>query len=230
MSRIALFYSSIGKKFLVALTGLFLTFFLIIHLSGNLQLLLPESMGARLQFNEYTEFMTSFVFIKVASYITYISILLHAVLGLIFSVQKNKVRPQAYQYAGKHGQNSAWASRNMGVLGTLVLAFIILHLANFWYQYKFGTVPYQTLENGEKIKDMYEVVMTTFQNPIYVALYVLSMLAIGFHLWHGVQSGFQTLGMNHEKYTPMIKAVGAFVAVVIPALFAIIPITIYLIY
>ncbi|NNF02359.1 MAG: succinate dehydrogenase cytochrome b subunit [Bacteroidia bacterium] len=225
MSRFQLFYNSIGKKLLVAATGLFLILFLVVHLAGNFQLLIPEDQGGKLAFNEYTAFMTSFPVIKIVSYFTYAAILLHAFLGIFFAVNSKSKRPEGYAYSGN--KNSTWASRNMGVLGTLILAFIVMHLYNFWWKIKFGPIPTMTTENGEILKDMYTVVISHFKQPLFVILYVVSMAIIGFHLKHGFQSGFQTLGLNHPKYSPVINSVGIIFSIIIPAGFALIPVYIY---
>lgn len=207
----------------MSLTGLFLCLFLIVHLVGNLTLL-KDAAEAGPAFNQYTEFMTSFPLIKITSYLLYFSILFHAVDGVLILARENKqARPVNYAYS-KPGENSIWASRNMGVLGTAILIFIILHMSNFWFKYKFTEIP---IGPGD-LPDMYGVVVASFQELWYTIVYVISMVILGFHLWHGFGSAFQTLGLNHHKYTPMINGIGKVYSVVVPALFAIIPIYIYL--
>lgn len=135
---IKMFSSSIGQKLLVALTGLFLCTFLIVHASGNLQLFKHDDGMA---FNIYTVFMTTNPFIKVVSYVLYASILFHAFKGLHLAYKNRMARP--VQYGMVNGKaNSHWTSRSMGVLGTIVLVFIFAHLADFWAEYKLGHVPY----------------------------------------------------------------------------------------
>jgi succinate dehydrogenase / fumarate reductase cytochrome b subunit len=249
-----MFTSSIGQKLLVALTGLFLCTFLIIHAAGNLQLF-KNDFG--LAFNTYTVFMTTNPLIKTVSYILYASILFHAIKG-IYLVYKNK-QARPVQYGVVDGKaNSHWTSRSMGVLGTIVLVFIVVHMSDFWYEYKFGQLPFvkytQNMVTGEitaeptkpingkmeewvegnfKIsimKDLYEEVSEEFKNPIIVLIYIIAMFAIGFHLHHGFQSGFQTLGLNHPKYTPAIKFIGTWIfAILIPVLFASMPLYFYFI-
>ncbi|MGD1845933.1 MAG: succinate dehydrogenase cytochrome b subunit [Salibacteraceae bacterium] len=216
----ALIKSSLAKKYWMALTGLFLCFFLIVHLAGNLTLLAGDS--ARAGFNAYTKFMTSFVPIKVASYITYLGILFHAVDGLLLTLKNRKARPVKYAYE-KPQVNSIWSSRNMGVLGTAIFVFIVLHMGNFWFRYKFTTLPTDVDGNF----DMYGVVVESFKMEWYVGLYVLCMAALAFHLYHGFWSAFQTLGVNHPKYTPAIKKLGFGFSILIPLGFAIIPIAVY---
>ena len=127
MSNSALIQSSLAKKYWMAATGLFLCLFLIGHLAGNLQLLIPGEEG-RLQFNAYAQFMTSNIAVMILSYLTYISIIFHAIDGIVLSVQNKKARPLDYAYS-RPSRNSLWTSRNMGILGTLILVFIIIHMA-----------------------------------------------------------------------------------------------------
>jgi succinate dehydrogenase / fumarate reductase cytochrome b subunit len=122
---------------------------------------------------------------------------------------------------------SSWASRNMGFLGTFILLFIVGHLSQFWWQAKFGTMPMVAID-GMQMKDLYLVVNEAFKNPIIVVLYALSMVFIGFHLSHGFQSAFQTLGLNHVKYTPVIQAIGLAFCILIPLGYAAIPVLMYL--
>ena len=222
MAKSALLKSSLAKKYWMSLTGLFLCLFLVIHLAGNLQLL----AGAKGQaaFNEYTAFMVGFLPIKIASYLTYFSILFHAVDGiLILSLQNKKARPVSYAY-NQPGKNSMWASRNMGVLGTAILVFIVIHMGNFWFKYKFTELSVDAMGN----KDMYSIVVASFKSWWYTGVYVLSMAALAFHLYHGFWSAFQTLGLHH-RYSRFLKKAGYAFAIVIPAAFAFIPLYIFLV-
>ncbi len=247
--------SSLGKKLIMSLTGLFLCTFLIVHLIGNLQLFKDDGGYA---FNNYAYFMTHFTPIKVVSYLLYASIIIHAVYALILTLKNKSARPIGYnQYDGK--ANSAWNSRNMGILGTVLLVFIVTHMQNFWYQYKFGTTPYveyhTELATGNretifadnvpadytgyvtyvnqgietvKSKDLYKQVEVTFQNPLLVGLYVLGMAALSFHLIHGFQSAFQTIGFNHRRYNGIIRGLGVWIfGIIIPILFAAMPLYFY---
>ena len=214
---------------MMALTGLFLCLFLVGHLLGNLQLFAgPE--GAE-KFNLYAKFMTTNPLIKVMSYITYACILFHVVDGLILTVQNRKARPVKY-VVEKGSANSSWSSRNMALLGTILLVFIVTHMQNFWYVMHFGEIN-EVLIEGEKIKDLYSVVIDFF-NPaknsmasLMVGLYVFAMIAMGYHLQHGFSSAFQSLGINHSKYTPIIKTVGTAFCIIVPLAFAAIPVFLY---
>jgi succinate dehydrogenase / fumarate reductase, cytochrome b subunit len=248
--------SSIGRKVLVALTGLFLCTFLIVHVSGNLQLFHHDE---GLAFNKYSLFMTTFFPIKIVSYLLYASILLHAFVGIRLALRNLKARPVVY-LAPKDTRSSTWASKNMALLGTIVLIFFLTHMANFWFHYKFGNVPWKEyrvdvstgmllgepiLLTGENIvpadyittgdsgsqvqvvvvRDLYEVVKLAFQETWIVVLYLLSMIALAYHLVHGFQSSFQTLGLRHPTYTLVIRGIGVWIfGIVIPILFAAMPV------
>ena len=281
MSIKTILNSSIIKKVWMALTGLFLCTFLVGHLAGNMQLILKTGEEGRRAFNEYAYFMAHNPFIKALSYFTYFSIIFHAIQGFYLTYQNKKARPQGYAYS-KPGANSSWPSRYMAILGTLILVFIVTHMANFWWKAKIKediplhtftvTVPnpmggvsqkqelYYThnmqlipksdeivvknhtdlymanlnVKVAEGYKDLHTVVMDFF-NPkkndlalAFMLLYVFSMGALGFHLWHGFASGFQSLGINHKRYTPMIHGLGKLFAVIVPGLFALITVLIYL--
>lgn len=214
-----LFSHTLGRKVIMSLTGLFLILFITIHLAGNLQLLTGDAEA----FNEYTYTMTHSPLILVASYVTYISILLHAIYGVVLGLYNRKARPVPYAY-NQASANSSWSSRSMLLLGSVVLIFIVLHMGNFWFKYKFGEIGVDA--NG--MKDMYTVVETSFTWWWYVAIYVIAMIGLGYHLAHGFQSAFQTLGINHKAYTPLIKSIGLGYAIIVPALFALIPIYMFI--
>ncbi len=224
MSKSILIKSSLAKKYWMAATGLFLCLFLVGHLLGNLQLLLPINEASD-SFNLYARFMTSNPIVKLLSYLTYFSILFHSVDGILLTIQNKKARPVAYAY-NKPGVNSTWSSRNMGLLGTVLLFFIIIHMRSFWYEMHFGNMP-TTIIEGEEVKDLYLITTQAFERFWYVALYVLSMIAIAFHLSHGFASAFQTFGANHPKYTQVVKKIGYAFGILIPLAFAIIPLAIY---
>lgn len=288
MAQSALLKSSIAKKYWMALTGLFLCLFLVGHLAGNLQLI----FGDALQFNQYALFMTSNPAVKLLSYLTYFSILFHAVDGIMLTIQNKKARPIGYAKSNPSANSSA-ASRNMAVLGTLILVFIVTHMVNFWAKMHFDkNMPvYATtieamgqkqdlyvtttgnyfpvaqvgkdqkdaeangmqvyIENGrefyntqakikmaEGYKDLHKITFEFFKSKaklfgvipneglVFTILYVLAMGVLAFHLLHGFQSAFQSLGINN-KFTPAIKTFGKLFAIIVPLLFAIIPLYIH---
>jgi succinate dehydrogenase / fumarate reductase cytochrome b subunit len=186
--------------------------------------LLFKGDGGR-AFNEYADFMTTNQVVQILSIITYVSVILHVVYSIILTSYNKKARPVPYAVSNP-GANSSWNSRNMGILGTLILIFLVVHLQGFWYQMHWGDMPKVTYDSGE-YKDLYRVVNFAFQAEWLVALYVISMVFLGFHLAHGFNSAFQSLGLNHKKYTPFIQFLGKAFAIVVPALFASMPLYIY---
>jgi succinate dehydrogenase / fumarate reductase cytochrome b subunit len=219
---IDLFASSLGRKLLMSLTGIFLILFLVIHLIGNLQLLKADNGEA---FNRYAEFMGHNALIQLIAKGNFAFIILHVIFSLILT-RRNRTARGPEGYAVNSGKSSIWQSRNMGILGTLVLIFLVIHLKDFWGESKFGSLAQSTYESGE-YADLYAQVAYWFTKGWYVSLYVFSMVALAFHLWHGFSSAFQTLGLRHQKYTPLINFVGKTFAIVVPALFAWIPIAMY---
>lgn len=247
--------SSIGKKVLMSLTGLFLCLFLVVHLIGNLQLFKDDGGYA---FNTYAVMMTTFAPIKIISYLNYFFILFHAFWGIYLEASNRKARNVKYSVIRNQ---STWSSRNMAVLGTILLVYIVVHMGDFWYKFHNEPLPYvqytEVLNTGEIfsqqmsegytqdvkqveftssdegtrtviVKDLYQTVAVAFQNFLLSFFYLLSMVVVGFHLYHGFQSAFQTLGINHPKYSPFIKAIGVWVfAFIIPAAFAAMPLYFY---
>lgn len=220
-----IFGTSVAKKFWMAITGLFLILFLVVHLVGNLQLLNLTAEG-RLAFNQYTVFMTTFPVVKVVSYVLYLSILFHAIEGIWLSSQNLKARGTGYKNY-KPGKKSVWASRHMGLLGTIILGFLVLHMGQFWFSYKFGEIPLDSVGN----RDMAQVVISTFSEGgtalLFVILYVIAQAALGFHLWHGFGSTFQSLGITSKTHR-LLELAGRTFALVMSLLFAVIPVYIYL--
>lgn len=214
--------STLGRKLMMALTGLFLILFLAVHLTGNLQLLKDDGGKA---FNVYAEFMSTNPLIQLISKGNFAFILIHVLLSLYLTVQNRKARGPK-QYAVSSGKSSIWSSRNMGILGTLVLVFLVVHLKDFWAQMHYGSVELVNYE-GHEVRNLAALVDLWFAKEWYVGLYVFCMGALAFHLWHGFISVFQTLGLNHLKYNPVINFVGKAFAIIVPALFAWIPIAMY---
>ena len=215
--------SSLGRKLIMALTGIFLILFLVVHLIGNLQLLKSDGGQA---FNIYAEFMSTNPLIQTVSKGNFAFILIHVFLSLYLTNLNRKARPVGYKY-DKLGASSSWASRNMGILGTIIFIFLIIHLKSFWFEMHFGEVE-KVSYDGQEYRNLYAVTSFAFSQLWYTILYVVCMIAIGFHLGHGFQSAFQTLGLNHVKYSPAIQIVGKAFAIIVPALYALIPIWMYI--
>ena len=233
MAQNGILQSSLAKKYAMAATGLFLCLFLVGHLAGNLQLLTAASDGGR-QFNEYAKFMTTFPAVKVLSYLTYFSVLFHLVDGVVLSLQNRKARPVRYAME-RASTNAGWSSRNMMLLGTIVLVFLVTHMQNFWWQMHFGEVAMIDYDGeGESVKDLYTVVASFFNPEMNrwalpaIGLYLLGQFALGFHLWHGFSSGFQSVGLRHPRYTNIISCLGKAFSVLVPVLFSAIVVFMYI--
>lgn len=213
--------NTLSRKIVMAGTGLFLCFFLLIHFLGNTQLFL-EPEHAQESFNAYSHFLTGNPLVKGVSYVLYLSILGHAIYALIIT-SKNQ-RAGGHYKRDRRGRASKWYSRNMGVLGVIILVFLVLHFQNFWYVYKFGSIGLDA--NGNK--DLYTVVVTAFQELWLVVVYVIAMIALAYHLIHGITSGVRTLGLFHPKYVRWINVFGIAYAVILCVGFALMPIYIYI--
>jgi succinate dehydrogenase / fumarate reductase cytochrome b subunit len=221
-----IFKSSIGKKIVMGLTGLFLISFLLVHCGINACIFLNDNGET---FNKAAHFMGTNLFIRTAEIGLFLGLLIHIIQGLVLTYQNNKKRP--IKYAVNAGnQNSKWYSRSMGLLGTLLLIFLIIHMGDFWTHSRVpglvGGLP-EVEYDGVVYHDLYAKMVEEFKEVFVVILYVISMFSLGFHLLHGFSSAFQSLGINHSKYNPMIKSVGFGLSIIIPLLFALMPLSIY---
>ena len=221
-----IFKSSIGKKIVMGLTGLFLISFLLVHCGINACIFLNDNGET---FNKAAHFMGTNLFIRTAEIGLFLGLLIHIIQGLVLTYQNNKKRP--IKYAVNAGnQNSKWYSRSMGLLGTLLLIFLIIHMGDFWTHSRVpglvGGLP-EVEYDGVVYHDLYAKMVEEFKEVFVVILYVISMFSLGFHLLHGFSSAFQSLGVNHSKYNPIIKSVGLGFSIIIPILFALMPLSIY---
>ncbi len=216
---VGFFQSSLGKKIIMSLTGLFLCLFLVVHLIGNLQLIKGDAGEA---FNIYGYFMTHNPLIKVISYSLYLFILIHTIQGLILTFLNRGARKT--NYSRKHDSKTSFGARNMALLGTLILIFLSVHMGDFWWKMHNDQLVNVTYAGHENIPNLYLRVSEAFDQWWIVLFYVFGMVVLAYHLHHGFQSAFQTLGINHPKYTPLIKFVGLAFCILIPLGFATIPI------
>ncbi len=213
-------YSSIGKKVVMGLTGLFLISFLLIHCFLNSLIFVND--GGEL-FNEGAHFMATNWLIRAMELVLFLGLILHIIQALLLTLENKKARPVSYaKFNG--AANSTWYSRSMGLLGTLLLIFLIIHLAHFWVKSRFTGLP---IDDNTGHDNLYIVMQETFKYSWVVIVYSLSMISLAYHLMHGFQSAFQTLGLNHKKYTPLIKTTGMVFSIVIPLIFAAMPITMH---
>lgn len=213
VESLKIFYSSVGRKLLMALTGLFLVLFLFEHLYGNLQL---YKMDGGKAFNEYGEFLVNNIIIRTIEYVLFFSIIAHILDALYLTQQNKKARPVGYAVS-RQAQNSTWFSRNMGLTGTIILVFLVVHLRSFLVPHRFG----------EPENSMAYDVAAAFQSNWYAALYLVSMVLLGAHLNHGFQSAFQTLGINNHKYSGVVKNTGTVIALLIMVGFSSFPVIFY---
>jgi succinate dehydrogenase / fumarate reductase cytochrome b subunit len=213
-------FSTIGRKVLMALSGLFLVSFLVIHVSINLVSVFSEEA-----FNEASHFMgTNPVIQFVMQPVLMFGVFFHLIMGIILELQNNKAREVKYAF-NKPSANSNWMSRNMIYTGAVIMAFLGLHLYDFWMHEM--VVKYIEFQPEDPNRYFHETV-EKFQDPIRVLIYLVSFVALALHLLHGFQSSFQSVGFNHTKYTPLIKKAGNAFAIVVPAVFAFIAIYHYL--
>lgn len=209
--------SSIGQKLLMGITGLFLISFLVVHVTLNSFIFAND--GGHL-FNEGAEFMGTNPIIRAMEIVLFAGLLLHIYKGFSLWYQNNNARP--VKYAVQNGAaNSKWYSRSMGLLGTLLLMFLIIHIRHFWYVSRLT----DRITGGEIT--LFQEMQEVFKQPWVVLLYVLSMFSLAYHLMHGFQSAFQTLGLNHRKYTPLIKAIGFWFSIIVPIIFALMPLAMH---
>jgi succinate dehydrogenase / fumarate reductase cytochrome b subunit len=212
------------RKSVIAITGLFLCVFLIVHLSANCILLFPESI-ARDLYNSYSTTLRESTLIKIVAYFLYLSIILHAIYALLITLKNRKSKPEKY-VVNLSNENSTWASQNMGLLGIVILLFIIVHLANFWARIKLGV--------GEEVrldamgnKDVYEVTYSLFQNIYFVIFYTVISIPLALHLHHGLKSAFKSLGFYHKKGLRVLAKISLIFAVIMGIGFGIIPFIVY---
>lgn len=211
------FTSSIGKKLVMGITGVSLIAFLIVHCYANAQIFLP---GGYTRYADIAHFLGTNPITRIAEIGLFAGIILHIVQGLMLTAQNRAKRPVGYaSYAGH--KNSSWYSRSMGLLGTLILLFLVLHLYHFW-----GPNRYQQLVTGEE-KNLYAEMETVFQNLWVVIIYVLGCISLAWHLMHGFWSSFQTLGLSTAKYKKIINGTGVAFSIIVPLIFIAMPLAFY---
>ena len=224
-SKRGLFKTSVVRKNMMAVTGLFIAFFLIIHLLGNLILILPDSMfpiefwgnvaNQHDMYNAYSHFLVHFWPITIIAWILYVAIILHVIDALMITLRNRKAKGE--KYAVSDTSTSTWYSRNMGILGSVIGIFIVIHMAQFWLKYKvLGTE-----------HDLYELVVATFKQTWVIVAYELGIIALGFHLVHGVESAHRSLGMYPKSIMKVIKYIAIGFGILMAVLYAIIPLIIY---
>lgn len=215
--------SSVGKKIWMSLMGLFLFTFLLVHLSINLTMITTADSTI---FNEAAHFMGTNPAIQIFQWVLFAGFIIHIILGLVLQVQNWIARPASYKV--KASSEQSFFSKYMIHTAVVIFVFLIIHFINFFLVAKgvIGEIG-EINVNGVMMEDMGGLVYDLFKIPGYVGFYVVALLFLGFHLDHGIQSAFQSLGLNHPTYTPFIKGAGRFLAIVITLGYIIIPLVIY---
>lgn len=213
------FTSSLGKKLLMSLAGLFLCAFLVVHLGINLLLLSSDEGEA---FRIGVEFMTTNILIKIMEIFLFGGFLLHIILGVIIQIKNWMARPS--RYAVSNNSQTSFFSKYMIHTGVIIFIFLAIHLANFYFVKLGWTSAPQGPNTVADNHDFYNMAINLFSTPGYSIFYIVCMVLLSFHLLHAFQSAFQTMGVNHKKYSPIINWIGKIYAIAIPAGFAIIPI------
>jgi len=208
-------YSSITKKVVMGLAGLFLALFLCVHLTINLMLLLGDN-GAL--FTAAATFMSTNILIKIFEVVLFGGFLIHIIFGLIVTFKNWLSRPVRYHKSNR--SKTSFFSKYSFYTGTIIFIFLLLHFISFFFV-KMGWVK---PPSGIEKHDFYNMAILLFQNKLYSIIYIIFFVFLGFHLNHSIHSAFQTLGLNHDKYTPFIKAISAVYAIIIAAGFITIPV------
>lgn len=218
-----IFNSSIGKKLMMALAGLFLATFLLVHLGINLTLIIFEDPRI---FNIGAHFMASNIIIKIIEVVLFSAILLHIFYGLLLQLLNWIARPIRYKVSNT--AQTSYFSKFMIHTALVILVFLVIHLFDFYFKTKFGHGHIAELTyNGKLYHDLGTMVIEKFQILWVDIFYIVCFLFLGFHLLHSFQSAFQTLGLNHKVYTPVIKLLGYIYTFIIVAGFSVIPLWIY---
>lgn len=214
-----MFTSSVGKKLVMGFTGIFLILFLIVHVALNACI---WAMDGGEMFNKGAHFMGGNVVPRILEIGLFAGIILHIVQGYMLEMQNRNAR--GTKYAIDYGNSgSKWYSRSMALLGTLLLMFLIMHIYHFWLPNR----SHQGFLLGEEI-NLFETMKEVFQELWVVVAYVAGCISLGYHLAHGFQSAFKTIGVHNKRYHGMLSTIGYAFAIIIPLGFAMMPISFYL--
>ncbi|GAC1450320.1 MAG: succinate dehydrogenase cytochrome b subunit [Chitinophagaceae bacterium] len=225
------FTSSVGKKLVMSLTGISLILFLIVHVGINSTIWAND--GGEM-FNKAAHFMGGTIVIRILEIGLFAGFIIHIIQGYVLTAQNNNRRP--VKYAVTYGnRGSKWYSRSMGLLGTLLLLFLIMHISHFWIPSRLGGIAsIHSLEpvtymDGKEIHNLYGEMLKVFQdNIVVVILYLLGCISLAYHLMHGFQSAFRTLGVHNKRYILLLKGTGYAFSIIVPLAFAMMPISMYM--
>lgn len=212
--------TSVARKIAMALSGLFLVSFLVIHVSVNFTSVISEDM-----YNTASHFMGTNPIIQfVMQPILLIGVLFHLIMGMVLEQRNRASRPVKYAHS-RPSANSSWVSRNMIITGIMILLFFVMHFYDFWFHEMKVKFIDGIWDNETRY---FHELQAKFEDPIRVVLYLLAFGFLSLHLLHGFQSAFQSAGFRHNKYTPTIKKLGNAFAIIVPIGFAIIAVYHYL--
>lgn len=210
----------------MALTGLFLISFLIIYVSINAcifnDLYDPNDNGD--MFNRAAHFMASSMLIRVLEIGLFVGFFIHIIQGYVLESRNLSRRGQGYKI-NPANRTSKWYSRTMGLLGTLLLLFLIMHISHFWIPSRITGL--EEVE-GKNYHNLFREMVVVFQNPLIVVLYILGCISLAYHLLHGFQSAFRTLGVHNTRYIRLIKGLGTAFSIIVPLVFATMPVSMYM--
>lgn len=214
-------YSSVGKKLIMSISGLFLMLFLLVHLGTNLLLLIGDGE----LYNKAAHTLVSTPALKVVEYLLAFGFVFHIIYASTLTLKNRKARPVKYAQSASNDLTS-WSSRNMYILGFTIFAFLVIHLINFFLKLRFGEVPYITYDGGiTQMHNSYQLVSEFFIDYWwYNLIYIVSALLLGLHLSHGFWSAFQTIGINNQKWIKRLEVISCIYAAIIATGFTIIPI------
>ncbi len=212
-----IFLSSIGRKFTMALTGLFLISFLLVHMSINALIFYND--GGEI-FTIGAHFMATNIIIRTIEIFLILGFILHIIQGLLIWKKNRDARPVQYDYS-KSPKGVTWYSRSMALLGTLLLLFLVVHTSNFWIPNRI-----HQFETGEELP-LYEMMIEKFQNPIEVLIYVFGCASLFWHLLHGFRSALTSLGISHPRWNPILSFLCNSFSITVPLVLVMMPISIY---
>ena len=217
----SIFTSSIGKKLFMSLAGIFLLTFLLVHLVLNILVIIVEDP---MVYNRAAHFMSSNILIKIVEILLFGGLLLHVIYALILQIQNWIARPKRYIKANY--SNTSFFSKFMIHTAAIILVFLVIHFLDFYFKAKFGHAA-EIHVDGIMYHDFASEILDKFKILPYVVFYVAAFIFLGFHLIHGFQSAFKTLGLDHKKYTPVIQLLAIIYTVVVVGGYTIIPVVIY---
>jgi succinate dehydrogenase / fumarate reductase cytochrome b subunit len=225
------FTSAVGRKIVMALTGIFLITFLIVHVGLNACVFADwvDTTDNGEMFNKAAHFMGSTIVTRILEIVLFLGFILHIIQGYVVEAQNRARRGQGYNIAlGSRG--STWMSRSMALLGTLIFLYLIMHVAQFWVPSRITKTLEEVSYDGGRtqIHNLFLKMYEVFQSPLVVVLYLVGVAALGFHLLHGFHSAFRSIGVHNKKYLNLLKGLGYGFTVIVCIMFALMPVSMYL--